>query len=139
MGGHTGLQQGIRGGKGGRSVRQQTGFLVNQSEQGKGNDAANSIPVANPVVPEKKTWASVGGSYKSEICCETKERECQFGIDIKRAQGLEVKRMLEDGNCLFRAVADQLYVDSDTYDLVRQMCIDYKFIWYDYSYVTSYP
>ncbi|GMP24064.1 hypothetical protein CsSME_00001458 [Camellia sinensis var. sinensis] len=59
MGGHIGLQQGIRGGRGGRGVRQQTGFLVNQSEQGKGNDAANSIPVANPVVPEKKTWVSV--------------------------------------------------------------------------------
>ncbi|THF94661.1 hypothetical protein TEA_002875 [Camellia sinensis var. sinensis] len=59
MGGLIGLQQGIRGGRGGRGVRQQTGFLVNQSEQGKGNDAANSIPVANPVVLEKKTWASV--------------------------------------------------------------------------------
>uniref|UniRef100_A0A803LXQ8 ubiquitinyl hydrolase 1 n=1 Tax=Chenopodium quinoa TaxID=63459 RepID=A0A803LXQ8_CHEQI len=35
------------------------------------------------------------------------ERERQFEIDIRRAKGLEVKRMLEDGNCLFRAVADQ--------------------------------
>ncbi|XP_028087545.1 OTU domain-containing protein 5-like isoform X1 [Camellia sinensis] len=68
-----------------------------------------------------------------------KERERQFEIDIRRAQGLEVKRTLEDGNCLFCAVADQLYGDSDAYDLVRHMCIDYKFIWYDYSYVTSYP
>lgn len=33
--------------------------------------------------------------------------------------------MLEDGNCLFRAVADQVYGDSELYDLVRQMCIDY--------------
>lgn len=33
--------------------------------------------------------------------------------------------MLEDGNCLFRAVADQVYGDSDEHDLVRQMCIDY--------------
>ncbi|PPD97188.1 hypothetical protein GOBAR_DD05787 [Gossypium barbadense] len=35
------------------------------------------------------------------------ERERQFEIDIRLAKGLEVKRMLEDGNCLFRAVADQ--------------------------------
>ncbi|KAF5744890.1 OTU-like cysteine protease family protein [Tripterygium wilfordii] len=53
------------------------------------------------------------------------ERERQFEIDIRRAKGLEVKRMLEDGNCLFRAVADQVYGDSELYDLTRQMCIDY--------------
>ncbi|XP_059314892.1 OVARIAN TUMOR DOMAIN-containing deubiquitinating enzyme 6-like isoform X1 [Lycium ferocissimum] len=53
------------------------------------------------------------------------ERERQFEMDLRRAKGLEVKRMLEDGNCLFRAVADQVYGDSENYDLVRQMCIDY--------------
>ncbi|KAB2065617.1 hypothetical protein ES319_A09G101800v1 [Gossypium barbadense] len=53
------------------------------------------------------------------------ERERQFEIDIRRAKGLEVKRMLEDGNCFFRAVADQVYGDSEAYDLIRQMCIDY--------------
>lgn len=56
------------------------------------------------------------------------ERERQFEIDIRRAKGLEVKRMMEDGNCLFRAVADQVYGDSEGYDLVRQMCIDYM-VW----------
>uniref|UniRef100_A0A0V0ILF8 Putative ovule protein n=1 Tax=Solanum chacoense TaxID=4108 RepID=A0A0V0ILF8_SOLCH len=53
------------------------------------------------------------------------ERERQFEMDLRRAKGLEVKKMLEDGNCLFRAVADQVYGDSEAYDLVRQMCIDY--------------
>ncbi|MCL7032947.1 hypothetical protein MKW94_030262 [Papaver nudicaule] len=53
------------------------------------------------------------------------EREHQFEIDIRRGKGLEVKRMLEDGNCLFRAVADQVYGDTEAYDLTRQMCIDY--------------
>ncbi|GLT48693.1 hypothetical protein SLA2020_223010 [Shorea laevis] len=53
------------------------------------------------------------------------ERESQFEIDIRRAKGLEVKRMLADGNCLFRAVADQVYGDSEAYDLTRQMCLDY--------------
>ncbi|KAG5515806.1 hypothetical protein RHGRI_036751 [Rhododendron griersonianum] len=58
-------------------------------------------------------------------CYDDAERERQFEIDIRRAKGLEVKRMMEDGNCLFRAVADQVYGDSEGYDLVRQMCIDY--------------
>ncbi|KAG6778161.1 hypothetical protein POTOM_018013 [Populus tomentosa] len=53
------------------------------------------------------------------------ERERQFEIDIRRSKGLEVKRMLEDGNCLFRAVTDQVYGDSEMYDLARQMCVDY--------------
>ncbi|XVE79211.1 hypothetical protein DITRI_Ditri14bG0039300 [Diplodiscus trichospermus] len=53
------------------------------------------------------------------------ERERQFEIDIRRAKGLEVKRMLEDGNCLFLAVADQVYGDTADYDLIRQMCVDY--------------
>ncbi|XP_068662416.1 OVARIAN TUMOR DOMAIN-containing deubiquitinating enzyme 6-like [Aristolochia californica] len=53
------------------------------------------------------------------------EKERQFELDIRRAKGLEVKRMVEDGNCLFRAVADQVYGDTEAYDLTRQMCIDY--------------
>ncbi|KAL8154122.1 hypothetical protein V2J09_011882 [Rumex salicifolius] len=57
--------------------------------------------------------------------CNDIERERQFELDIRRSKGLEVKRMLEDGNCLFRAVADQVYGDPELYDLARQMCIDY--------------
>ncbi|PIA59224.1 hypothetical protein AQUCO_00400241v1 [Aquilegia coerulea] len=57
--------------------------------------------------------------------CNDAERERQFELDLRRAKGLEVKRMLEDGNCLFRAVADQVYGDTEAYDLARQMCIDY--------------
>ncbi|MBA0548529.1 hypothetical protein Golob_019623 [Gossypium lobatum] len=53
------------------------------------------------------------------------ERERQFEFDIRLAKGLEVKRMLEDGNCVFRAVADQVYRDFEAYHLVHQMCIDY--------------
>ncbi|KAI3747223.1 hypothetical protein L6452_09675 [Arctium lappa] len=60
-----------------------------------------------------------GSSY------DNTERERQFEIDIRCVKGFEVKKMLEDGNCLFRAVADQVYGDSEAYDLARQMCIDY--------------
>ncbi|GAB4859803.1 OVARIAN TUMOR DOMAIN-containing deubiquitinating enzyme 6 [Ancistrocladus abbreviatus] len=63
--------------------------------------------------------ACFGSSY------DDMERERQFEIDIRRVKGLEVKRMVGDGNCLFRAVADQVYGDSEAHDLTRQMCIDY--------------
>ncbi|CAK9184695.1 unnamed protein product [Ilex paraguariensis] len=74
------------------------------------NEGYNSADEQNPCF---------GSSYGDA------EREREFEIDIRRIKGLEVKRMLEDGNCLFRAVADQVYGDSEVYDLVRQMCIDY--------------
>ncbi|CAL9121171.1 unnamed protein product [Musa acuminata var. zebrina] len=53
------------------------------------------------------------------------ERERLFETDLRRAKGFEVKKMLEDGNCLFRAVADQVYGDPEAYDMARQMCVDY--------------
>lgn len=74
------------------------------------NDGYNSADEQNPCY---------GSSY------DDAERERQFEIDIRRTKGYEVKRMSEDGNCLFRAVADQVYGDSEAYDLARQMCIDY--------------
>ncbi|XP_008784051.2 OVARIAN TUMOR DOMAIN-containing deubiquitinating enzyme 6-like isoform X2 [Phoenix dactylifera] len=52
-------------------------------------------------------------------------REQRFELEIRRTKGFEVKKMLEDGNCLFRAVADQVYGDPEAYDMARQMCIDY--------------
>ncbi|KAF8109792.1 hypothetical protein N665_0091s0021 [Sinapis alba] len=53
------------------------------------------------------------------------EREHQFETKIRQSKGFEIRSMLADGNCLFRAVADQVYGDSESYDLTRQMCMDY--------------
>ncbi len=33
--------------------------------------------------------------------------------------------MGEDGACMFRAVADQVYGDQDMHPVVRKSCIDY--------------
>ncbi|PWZ44706.1 OTU domain-containing protein 5-A [Zea mays] len=53
------------------------------------------------------------------------ERERMFDHDLRRVKGLEIRKMAEDGNCLFRAVADQVYGDAEAYDMARQMCVDY--------------
>jgi hypothetical protein len=53
------------------------------------------------------------------------ERERMFGHDLRRVKGLEIRKMAKDGNCLFRAVADQVYGDAEAYDVARQMCVDY--------------
>jgi hypothetical protein len=48
-----------------------------------------------------------------------------FGHDLRHVKGLEIRKMAKDGNCLFRAVADQVYGDAEAYDVARQMCVDY--------------
>ncbi|KAJ3700180.1 hypothetical protein LUZ61_003885 [Rhynchospora tenuis] len=53
------------------------------------------------------------------------EREHMFELELRRVKGFEIRRMLKDGNCLFRAVADQVYGDAEAYDMARQMCVDY--------------
>jgi OTU domain-containing protein 5 len=53
------------------------------------------------------------------------ERERQFENELRRVKSLEVRWMAEDGNCLFRAVADQVYGDAEMYSETRQLCIDY--------------
>lgn len=62
----------------------------------------------------------------------SQEREHQFEAEIRESKGFEIRRMLEDGNCLFRAVADQVYGDSEAYDLARQMCMDYMVIFLNF-------
>lgn len=64
-----------------------------------------------------------GPCYTSSY--DDSEREHMFEHDLRRVKGLEIRKMAEDGNCLFRAVADQVYGDPEAYDMARQMCVDY--------------
>lgn len=64
-----------------------------------------------------------GPCYTSSY--DDSEREHMFEHDLRRVKGFEIRKMAADGNCLFRAVADQVYGDPETYDMARQMCVDY--------------
>ncbi|XP_023336969.1 OTU domain-containing protein 5 [Eurytemora carolleeae] len=44
---------------------------------------------------------------------------------VMRRKGYTIKLMGEDGACLFRAVADQLYGDQDMHRRVRSQCMNY--------------
>ncbi|KAI1305974.1 OTU domain-containing protein 5-A [Halotydeus destructor] len=55
----------------------------------------------------------------------TGREERRFEKRMRQTRGLRVKKMAEDGACLFRAVADQVYGDQDMHALVRQLCMDY--------------
>eukprot|EP01094_Clydonella_sp_ATCC50884_P026015 TRINITY_DN7006_c1_g1_i2.p1 TRINITY_DN7006_c1_g1~~TRINITY_DN7006_c1_g1_i2.p1 ORF type:complete len:364 (-),score=83.54 TRINITY_DN7006_c1_g1_i2:204-1181(-) len=55
---------------------------------------------------------------------EHTRKEDQFEEQILSARGLVVKTMPDDGNCLFAAVADQVYGDWRWHLLVRKLCLD---------------
>jgi len=55
---------------------------------------------------------------------EFQEKELQFEKKINK-KGWVIKKMAEDGACLFRAVADQIYGDQDMHSVLRKLCIDY--------------
>jgi len=40
-------------------------------------------------------------------------------------KGLKIVPMANDGNCMFRAVAHQLYGNQEKHDLIRKNCVDY--------------
>lgn len=63
-------------------------------------------------------------SYMQWTEQEYQEKEIQFEKKINK-KGWVIKKMAEDGACLFRAVADQIYGDQEMHSVVRKLCIDY--------------
>lgn len=55
---------------------------------------------------------------------EWEEKDRRFDRLMKR-KGYVIKKMQEDGSCLFRAVADQIYGDQDMHHVVRDHCMNY--------------
>ncbi|CAB4041338.1 OTU domain-containing 5-A-like [Paramuricea clavata] len=55
----------------------------------------------------------------------TEEVEKQFEKILKEKKGFVIKKTVEDGACLFRAVADQVYGDQEMHSIVRKHCMDY--------------
>ena len=52
------------------------------------------------------------------------EKDRKFEL-MMRKKGYIIKTMVDDGSCLFRAVADQLYGDQEMHPSVRKHCMDY--------------
>ena len=56
---------------------------------------------------------------------EIKEKENNFRR-VLALKGMKIKEIEGDGNCLFRAISDQIYQgDQSHHDLIRQACMDY--------------
>jgi len=90
---------------------------------------------ASPEVDEGYNSADEYGSIKQPPpnpapCNDPQEplnevdSELQMAEELKK-KGYYIKKMMEDGNCLFRSIADQIYGDEEMHGMVRTMCMDY--------------
>ena len=46
-------------------------------------------------------------------------------LNLSCFSGFLITKMVEDGSCLFRAVADQVFGDQEMHPSVRRNCMDY--------------
>ncbi|KAL9662726.1 hypothetical protein QQ045_027560 [Rhodiola kirilowii] len=51
--------------------------------------------------------------------------ELKFEVDLRHTKSFAMQHIKADGNCLFRAVASQVYGNSKMYDVVRETCVSY--------------
>uniref|UniRef100_A0A6M2DKB4 ubiquitinyl hydrolase 1 n=1 Tax=Xenopsylla cheopis TaxID=163159 RepID=A0A6M2DKB4_XENCH len=114
----------------------------------KKNSSRNSSPV--PSCSEKETKVvrehsgyNSGDEYSPRpdqrlTEAEWEARDKRFETLIN-SRGLEVREMVNDGACLFRAISDQIFGDQDMHSVVRQNTMDYIYQNRDYfaQYVTE--
>ncbi|XP_066995460.1 OTU domain-containing protein 5-A [Anabrus simplex] len=111
------------------------------------SNVGNSAPIAGPsrlVDDLEESGYNSGDEYGAPCVsgrrteAEWDERDRWFEKTIRR-KGFIIKKMEEDGACLFRAVADQVYGDQDMHTVVRNHCMDYIAANSDYfsHYVTE--
>eukprot|EP00961_Rhodomonas_salina_P243724 3293347-Rhodomonas_salina.5 len=60
-----------------------------------------------------------------QVCCAFTNKQTPHTSILTHSVGAGIKKMGEDGNCMFRAVSDQIYGDPEMHDEVRAMCVDY--------------
>ncbi|GMT24348.1 hypothetical protein PFISCL1PPCAC_15645, partial [Pristionchus fissidentatus] len=72
---------------------------------------------------EEKEGPNSDDEYDRGFRNEEMERE--FECRLKEERGLEIKKMVGDGACLFRAVSHQVYGDEEMHGEVRRLSLDY--------------
>ncbi len=107
---------------------------VTDGPSGVAKKPESSSPVDSPVGSPVQGGDGGGGGYNSEDEYshlglqlteeEWQEKDRRFERQIRK-KGFVIKYMEEDGSCLFRAVADQVYGDQDMHAVTRKHCMDY--------------
>ena len=61
---------------------------------------------------------------KRKLISMNGKQEQNFRVEINKVN-LVIKEIQGDGNCLFRAISDQVYGDERYHDILRDKCMDY--------------
>uniref|UniRef100_A0A1B6DYA9 ubiquitinyl hydrolase 1 n=1 Tax=Clastoptera arizonana TaxID=38151 RepID=A0A1B6DYA9_9HEMI len=108
-----------------------------------GSSSPKAGPSQDDVLDKTGTGYNSGDEYDGNHISKITETEWvekdRLFEKKMRKKGLQVKQMGEDGACLFRAVADQVYGDQEMHAVVRRHCMDYIAANGDYfsQYVTE--
>lgn len=98
----------------------------NSSEDEDDDDGALS---SSPINSEDEYDHRYAGDEKTMNLFKDAEKfselETTFRRTIKEKKGFIIKQMKEDGACLFRAVADQIYGDEEMHSTARNHCMDH--------------
>jgi len=78
------------------------------------------VPRTEPVVPVLRRRHTPACSFRVADDIETRFRE-----QLRSSHGWYIVPMRNDGNCLFRSVAHQVYGDPELHALVRAKCVEY--------------
>jgi hypothetical protein len=62
--------------------------------------------------------------FKKKFFKPNETQEDKFSADLKKVN-LRVKEIAGDGNCLYRAIAHQVYGDENFYEITKSKCLDY--------------
>ncbi|XP_033214679.1 OTU domain-containing protein 5-B isoform X2 [Belonocnema kinseyi] len=97
--------------------------------QGGDGSVIGNNRIAGNAEPELSNGYNSGDEYTGRTgnnltAAEWQERDRWFEKRMRKV-GFIVKKMGEDGACLFRAVADQVYGDQEMHGVVRKHCMDY--------------
>ncbi|KAJ8301676.1 hypothetical protein KUTeg_020663 [Tegillarca granosa] len=110
----------------------------------RGHSSSSSHTSMSSATAAATEYDETGYNSEDEYTCPSypdniDELERWFEQTLKEKKGFIIKKMGEDGACLFRAVADQVYGDQEMHSVVRKHCVDYMAKNADYysHYVTE--
>ena len=93
-------------------------------------DISNKLLSSSLVIPLKQINNNInnnnllGKKSERKNISLNKEQELNF-LNLMKKNYFEINIVIGDGNCLFRAVSDQVYGSEIHHNIIRQKCMDY--------------
>eukprot|EP00794_Sanderia_malayensis_P006057 gene6057-6759_t len=117
-------------------------FVMGATKDGSRGGTVRRMNDADDEEEEGDGYNSSDEHGPCEMDPDIAKKEADFEKDLGEKKGYVIKKMVPDGACLFRAVADQVYGDQEMHSIVRNHCMDYmlknadyfsKFVTEDFS------